>query len=405
MKGTRLKFPIPTALLLLQLFLTNACTEQPQVTKQWYKGNLHTHSYWSDGDEFPEMIMEWYKSNNYHFVALSDHNILAKGDYWIELPERELYQNAFKNYLSKYGNDWVVHKEDSGRIEVKLKTYEEYKPLFEEKGKFLIIQSEEITDRFEDKHIHVNATNIQELIEPQGGESVLEVLQNNINEVLKQRQETGVPMIPHINHPNFHYSISLEDMIQLKGERFFEVFNGHPQVHNFGDSVHISTEEMWDQINIAYLSKQQPLIYGLATDDSHHYHEIDSKWSNAGRGWIMVQADSLNAASLIDAMEEGKFYATTGITLSDLRFENNELKVEVQAEEGVHYKIEFIGCKTGEQETKILNVVEGNTGIHKVDPEMLFVRAKITSDKPHSNPIETANFEMAWTQPVVFEKE
>ena len=64
-------------------------------------------------------------------------------------------------------------------------------------------------------------------------------------------------MIPHINHPNFGYGISLDDMIALKGERFFEVYNGHPSVHNLGDSVHISTEEMWDRINISYIENNQ----------------------------------------------------------------------------------------------------------------------------------------------------
>jgi hypothetical protein len=45
---------------------------------KWYKGNTHTHSYWSDGDDFPEMIMDWYKSHGYDFISLSDHNTLAK---------------------------------------------------------------------------------------------------------------------------------------------------------------------------------------------------------------------------------------------------------------------------------------------------------------------------------------
>jgi hypothetical protein len=43
----------------------------------WQKGNLHTHSLWSDGDDFPEMIIQWYKDNDYQFVALSDHNTVS----------------------------------------------------------------------------------------------------------------------------------------------------------------------------------------------------------------------------------------------------------------------------------------------------------------------------------------
>src|SRR5690606_9755569 len=191
-------------ILILCFLLFSGCKTQEQ---QYYKGNLHTHSYWSDGDEFPEMIMEWYKSNEYHFLALSDHNILAEVEKWVKIRPDSLYQAAFQNYLDQYGEDWVVYKEQNDTISVKLKTFEEYKPLFEEEESFLILPSEEISDRYDGKPLHMNVTNIQKLIKPQGGGSILEVLQNNIDAVLKQREETGVPMMVHINHPNFHYEI------------------------------------------------------------------------------------------------------------------------------------------------------------------------------------------------------
>ncbi|MFY0654906.1 MAG: histidinol-phosphatase [Cyclobacteriaceae bacterium] len=397
-----LTLTILIASILCTLF---SCSQPQEKAKTWYKGNLHTHSYWSDGDEFPEMIMDWYKSKGYDFAVLSDHNILANIDYWVEIRSEDIYQEAFKKYLAKYDSNWVEYKVDSGVINVKLKTYEEYKPLFEEPGEFLIIQSEEITDRFEKKHVHMNATNIQKLIEPQGGGSVVEVMQNNIDAVQKQREETGVPMIVHINHPNFHYSITLEDMIQIKGERFFEVFNGHPGVHNLGDSIHIGTEKMWDLINIAYSKADKPLLYGLGTDDSHHYHRIDSKWSNAGRGWVMVQADTLTPGSLIDAMENGQFYASSGVTLSDVSLENNVLTVEVEQEPGIEYEISIVGCNVGDEETKVLETIKGTQANFPLTEKTNFVRMKVVSSKLHSNPIETALYEMAWTQPVTYGKE
>ncbi|MFN5655401.1 MAG: PHP domain-containing protein, partial [Verrucomicrobiota bacterium] len=52
---------------------------------KWYKGNLHTHTYWSDGDDFPEMVADWYKSHGYDFLALSDHNIIADHDKWLKV--------------------------------------------------------------------------------------------------------------------------------------------------------------------------------------------------------------------------------------------------------------------------------------------------------------------------------
>ncbi len=388
--------------LLVSLIAIVGCGEQKSSsTNNWYKGNLHTHSYWSDGDEFPEVIMDWYKSNNYDFVALSDHNILAEGDKWVTIKKDSIYQNAFKNYLNDYGEEWVNYKEESGQIMVKLKILEDYRGRFEEAGKFLIIKSEEISDQYESKPIHVNATNIQKLIEPQGGNSVTEVLQNNIDAVIKQREATGMPMIPHVNHPNFGYAISLEDMIALSGERFFEVYNGHPMVHNMGDSIHISTEEMWDLINIDYIENNKPIMYGLATDDSHHYHNKGSKWSNAGRGWIMVMADALNPKSLIEAMEAGSFYASTGVELKELTLDDNKLSIEVKKEKDITYKISFVGCKKGDITSEEFMNVEGDKASFDLTNDILFVRCKITSSKLNGNPIEDLLYETAWTQPVL----
>ncbi len=390
--------------LIILLILTAtfiSCKDESKSEKKWYKGNLHTHSCWSDGDEYPEMIMDWYKSHDYDFVALSDHNILAEGEKWIKVTKSKLYEDAFQNYLNKYGEDWVKYRVDSGRTHVLLKTYAEYKPLFEDEN-FLIIQSEEITDRFGDKPIHINATNVKELIPPQGGQSVADVLQRNIDAVLKQRNETGTLMFPHINHPNFYFAVSAQDIIALKGERFFEVYNGHPMVHNYGDSIHIGTEQMWDEINIAYANRNQPLLLGLATDDSHNYHQFGSAYSNAGRGWVMVYAESLTPESLIQALEAGSFYASSGVKLDEASFKDNNLRIKVASEDGVNYKTQFTGVKKGETESHLLKEISGTEASFSVTDDFLFVRAKVISDKIKTNPFQEGEFEVAWMQPISF---
>ena len=110
--------------------LIMACNNKKSETKapkNWYKGNLHTHTYWSDGDEFPEVVLDWYKSRDYNFIGLSDHNIIAEGEKWKTISNDSIYQTAFQNYLKNYGEEWVTYKIDSGKTQVKLKTYEEYK--------------------------------------------------------------------------------------------------------------------------------------------------------------------------------------------------------------------------------------------------------------------------------------
>ena len=388
-----------TFILLLSGLLLITCKSHETKQLTWYKGNLHTHTYWSDGDEFPEMVLDWYKSKGYDFIGLSDHNTVAQEEKWVVIQKSPLYETSFQNYLAKFGSDWVEHKNDTGRVQVKLKTFDEYKAKMEGDG-FLIIPSEEISNYVGKIPVHINATNIQELISAPNGNTVAEAMQQSVDAVLKQRQQTGLPMFPHINHPNFRWAITLEDMISLKGERFFEVYNGHFLVNNYGDSIHMSTETMWDKINIAYAKRNQPFMFGLATDDSHNYHQYGSEFANAGRGWVMVQAESLNAGTLIEAMEAGRFYSSTGVSINLVEFENNELKIEVAAEEGVSYKIEFIGVLKNESEAHVLNAVNGAEGSFVVTDEYLFVRAKITSSKLQTNPFYDGDFEVAWTQPV-----
>ena len=44
-------------------------------------------------------------------------------------------------------------------------------------------------------------------------------------------------------------------------------------------------------------------------------------------------------------MLEGDFYASCGVMLEDVSFENGTLNVKVEAEEGVNYRIDFISTK------------------------------------------------------------
>ena len=367
---------------------------------KWYKGNTHTHSLWSDGNDFPEMIMDWYKSHGYDFISLSDHNILADHEKWVTIPAHPFRQKRFKEYLEKYGKDWVVQKPDTaGLIRVKLKTLSEYRPLFEEKDKFLIIQAEEITDQFQKKPIHLGAVNIRDLILPQGGTSVAEVMQKNIDAVYAQRERTKQTMFAHINHPNFGWAVKIEDMMQLKGERFFEVYNGHPHVHNYGDTSTIGMEELWDRLLIHYIKEGRDLVYGLATDDAHNFIEYNSTTSNPGRGWIMVRAAGLDPQLLIEAMEKGNFYATTGVQLDSLEFNKGKLFVSVKGEPGINYTIQFWGA--GESgKGKILKEVTAKTASYNLSKKDLYVRAKIISTKKKENPYAEGDVETAWTQPV-----
>ena len=385
---------------------------------QWWKGNLHTHSLWSDGDDYPEMIADWYKKNGYHFLGISDHNILAEGNRWIHIEKNAGGRRAFEKYLERFGPKWVEHKTEKNIPKVRLKNFSEYKAKMSVEGKFLLMQAEELTDRFQGVPIHINATNLKNYIPPQGGSSLATVIQNNVNAVLEQRKKTGQPMFPHINHPNFGWALKPTDMIQLKGEQFFEVYNGHPAVNNYGDAKHLSTVQIWDIINAYRVGIYKlPLMFGLATDDAHNYHQIAIGKSNTGRGWVMVKAPALSAPFIIEAMEKGDFYSSSGVSLSSIQTTKESFSFKISTEKGVTYKTWFVGTRNNFKNSKdvakrnsldpsaagigeILGQTDSIKPKYNFKGDELYVRAHVVSSKKKSNPYSSGEQEQAWLQPI-----
>jgi hypothetical protein len=395
---------------------------------RWWKGNIHTHSFWSDGNDFPEMIAEWYRTRDYNFLAISDHNVLSEGERWMKLEEilRRGDQDTLRKYRNRFGGGWVETRgvSESPEVEVRLKPLNEFRALIEERGKFILIQGEEITDRILGKPVHLNATNIKEVIQPLGGNNIREGVNNNLRAVEDQARRTGREILLHLNHPSYNYTFTAEDLAAVLAERFFEVFNGHPSVNNQGDEDHPSVDRLWDIANTIRLDVlRAPPLYGLATDDSHRYHGRSG--SRPGRGWIMVQSRYLTPEHLIRAVKAGNFYASSGVTLSEIDFDaqQNTFHVRVLPVQDSTYTIQFVGTLNDYDRTssprldregkeiattrvysedvgRILQTTRGTQASYKLTGKEFYVRAVVTSNRPPVDPIFEGQLEQAWTQPV-----
>jgi hypothetical protein len=403
--------------------LSCVCPRASAAEARWWKGNLHTHSLWSDGDDFPESIAAWYQEHGYHFLALSDHNRMLDGEQWVTESTKNHFPEALEKNRRRFGADWLVRRTVQGTNQYRLKTLAEFRGLLEHPGRFLMIPSEEITSGHLSFPVHINATNLRRKISAQGGTNVLDVMQRGVDAVLEQRRETGQPMFPHINHPNFGWGITAEDLMQVRGEQFFEVYNGHPAVHNEGDTVHAGMERLWDIVLAWRIGKLDlPPMYGLAVDDSHHYHRQGSDQSNHGRGWVMVRSERLEAPSLVAALEAGDFYASSGVSLRGLERVGNTQRIEVEAEPGVTYTIRFVGTRRGFDATRspvmsakgepiratwrysdrigeTLAVSVGHRAQYTAKGDELYVRAVVTSSKRITNPYRKGETAAAWLQP------
>lgn len=382
----------------------------PGGPSTYWKGNLHTHSLWSDGDDFPEMIADWYKKNGYHFLTLSDHNVLSEGEFWVHArPDHHNRPLALKKYLARFGDSWVERrKEKGGKFdEVRLKRLAEFRSHLEEPGKYLLIAGEEITHQFAKNPVHINAIHLRDVLKPIDGATVAETIVVNLRAVAEQRKKTGWSTIAFLNHPNFGWGVKAEDML-TEELKYFEIFNGHPDTRNYGDCTHLSCERLWDIVLAQRLGKHRlPIIYGMATDDAHRYHRFDASVPNPGRGWIMVKAAHLTAESLLRSIEAGEYYCSTGVVLKDVKRQATELALTIQAEAGVRYTTQFLATMKDTPLTAevpdVGKVVAESTSLtpsYRLTGKELYVRAKVISTKQHPNPYQKGDVEVAWTQPV-----
>lgn len=387
--------------------------EPPETT--WYKGNLHAHSYWTDGGDYPDMILNWYKEEGYSFAVVSGHNSIHERGEGIDDTVRVANNNReyfLQRYLDSFGDDWVDLNESGDAPVVTLKTYDQYSNKLTDEN-FLAIRAQEIDYRdgnnpnYEiNRLIHVNAINIQEEIEPSDGGDTPSILQEIIDKVEAQKNRHNVPMLATVNHPNIRQSISPEELMEVDGARFFEVYSGHPNATNEGHSSLASTEEIWDEVLTHYLQNGKDILYGVASDDAHGYNFEDGVTPDAnlpGRGWVAVNAEELTPDAITRAMNEGKFYASTGVELSAVTFEDGTLSVWVEEESGVSYDIQFIGTKSDQPDNPGVVLAEetGTEASYSLEDNDMYVRAKIISDKDKTNASSQGEVEVAYVQPVV----
>ena len=414
--------------LLALCLASSAMAAEPQ----WFKGNTHAHSLWSDGDDFPEMITDWYVKNGYAFLGLSDHNTLARGERWlnqeaVEKKRKGLGRKVIDKYRDRFGADWVQTRVGEGdKPEVRLRTFEEYRTLFEKPGAFMLIETEEVSAGMAKVPVHINAVNVAEAIQPiKDLATVKDVLRANMQAIAEHALKHGRPVLAHLNHPNFRWALTAEDLAHVVEDKFFEVFNGHPMVYNDGlpDRAESSMDRIWDVANTIRIAelKAAPL-YGLGTDDSHNYHGGDV---SPGRGWVMVRAEKLEPNAIVEAMQRGDFYASSGVTLKEVRFDKDSktLQIEIAAEEGVTYTTQFLGTRKGyDRAVEKVPTPEGDNvpfrlryskdvgavlassdslmPSYTLKGDELYVRAVITSSATPKNPIEPGQKTKAWTQPV-----
>lgn len=310
-------------------------------TGKWFKGNLHCHTNFSDGRLTPEEVVELYRGMGYSFLAISDHERFADysstfdTDDFITIPgiERAVAYKGERNYhfLGLTGIPVSPPKTYASGHKTKVP---------EEKG-------------------------------IEGARKVIKELQDKGNWVV-------------LNHPLWS-RLTPDDFVDLDGFSAIEVYNRTCAVnyHDNGDGT-----VYWD-----ILLRRGKKIWALANDDNHNrlisnnpdntaLNPEDPKWDSGG-GWICVNAEKLSSESLMTAMKEGRFYASTGPEIFDYSLEDDIVQVRNSQAREIHFV-------TYEQRGKSLvgeNLTEGR---YKLKGNEIYVRVEIVD----------AQGRRAWTNPI-----
>ncbi len=298
----------------------------------WYKGNIHTHTNRSDGDSDPEAAVRWYRRNGYDFLVLTDHNHLT-------LLNHSSKSRQFRKPLMILGEELSV-KINNGETA-----------------------------------LHVNGIGIKRFVEPVHAGGVVATLQANVDAV---RAAGGIATI---NHPNYTWAFDHRHIVQVAGATMVEIFNGNTPMNVYGGGGHPSFEEIWDGV----LSARRP-IFGVAVDDSHHFKgDFKPSKANPGRGWLVVQAKTLEYDPIMEGLETGSFYSSTGVTLEELNIDSNRIQLRILQEWHFAYTTDFIGM-----DGKVLSQVHGVEAHYPIEGDEGYVRATVRA----------SDGTRAWTQPV-----
>jgi len=344
--------PVATVLLIALV----ASTSSAQT--KWYRGNTHTHTLNSDGDSPPDSAARWYRDHGYSFLFITDHE--------------KLTDPAPLN--DRYG-----------------------KP-----GQFLLIMGQEVTQRVVDssrtreprRQAHMNSLGGSAVVMPQGtnglasGITMAEGYARNIAAI------RAVGAVPQINHPNYRWSVQLEDLLAVPDSTLIEIANAHTGVNNQGGvdldgRVVPSTEALWDS-----LLTRGKVLFAIGDDDAHSFKPQDDDafdLTRPGRSWIMVRADTLTAPAILGAIRRGDFYASTGVTIRDLVANQSEMKLsmELKGSDDTRFTTEFVG-----RGGRVLAMVRGQEASYRIRGNEGYVRARVTD----------SNGRYAWTQAVFIGK-
>lgn len=256
--------------------------------KNYYKANLHSHSAKSDGSMTVEEVKEAYKKKGYSIVAFTDHDFLFDNSYLND--DNFLAINACEVSIKEDENVSTLVKTDMKVCHLNLYAKD---PKNTETPCYNSVYA-----RYLDEEVKKQAQTTYE-------EYQREYSGKGISEIVRIANEKGFLVC--YNHPRWSLE-NATDYLGYKGLWAVEIYN------TSSDALGIYEYDIntYDD----FLRDGQKLAC-VAADDSHRSSVI-------GGGFVMINADHLDYGTVMNALENHNFYASTGPVIKDLYIEDDD---------------------------------------------------------------------------------
>ena len=329
---------------------------EPADGKQWFRGNTHIHTQVSDGQATTMEAALLFKNIGWNFIYLTDHNAAQVNlDCWVNTVKRPSAKGFIQRFTDTYP-DYAPEQrtEEDGSISYRMDTLGEVANRLNEPDKFMVLPGNEIGANSQNgEDIHCNLLNANIGCRTKG----LADVPANLNYALGLRDtmvgRVNAEVIFSVNHPLWkYYDVLPEYVIAHPSIRFFEISNtgASPIFKVVEDEPVITTDQWWDVVNAVRATNGQPLIYGVAGDDIHSYERFYNGTDLHGKlSYIMVNANHLQPAKLVEEMYKGNFYSSKGAEFKSISYNasSKTLSVEVIPQDGYDVTVQFIGTKRG----------------------------------------------------------
>ena len=311
-----------------------------------YKANMHTHTTVSDGAFSPEETKRRYMEQGYSVVAFTDHEVLfdhsdLSDENFLAITsyEAEIMSGASENsdklcHLNLYAKD--PHNTTLVGFDSNRRALHKYQ--------------EDIR---------------QGRIKYTGKDAKIAYSPAGINEFIKTAKENGFLVC--YNHPAWSNE-TIFDFCQYDGFFAMEIYNHASYVSE------TCTAEEWNIKEYDMLLNMGKRIYPICADDSHN-PDVNDKFCDGFGGFLIINAENLTYRAVLDAIEHGDFYASTGAMMDTVFVEDGKLCVTCPDAAGIKF---FTNGRRG-------RYVKGESGQpvtygeYQVHPDDGFVRVEVFS--------------------------